>query len=104
MGEVEAQACGIDERTGLLDVGAENLAQRGVEQVGAGVVAADRVAALAVNDRVYVVADGQRCLSTALCARTPCTGRTAACDLGNCVLPSGEVNQPVSPIWPPESP
>ena len=42
--EVEAQAIGRHERARLLDVRAEHLAQRRVEQVGAGVVAARRVA------------------------------------------------------------
>ena len=59
VGEVEAQAVGIDQRAGLLDVRAQNLAQRGVEQVRAGVVAADGVAALAIDDGVDVVADGE---------------------------------------------
>ena len=42
----------IDERAGLLDVRAEDLAQRGVEQMRAGVVAHDGVAAFAVDDGV----------------------------------------------------
>ena len=39
--EVEAQPVGRDQRSGLLDVGPEHLPQGPVEQVGAGVVAAD---------------------------------------------------------------
>ena len=42
--EVEAQPVGVDERALLLDVLAEHLAQRPVEEVGGGVVAADGVA------------------------------------------------------------
>ena len=49
MAEVEAQPIGADERAGLLDVLAEHRAQRVVQQVGAGVVAADGVAALDVD-------------------------------------------------------
>ncbi len=44
--EVEPQAVGRDERTLLAHVVAEHLSQRPVEQVGAGVVAPDRLAAL----------------------------------------------------------
>jgi len=40
-------------------VGAEDLAERGVEQVGSGVVAADGVAAGFINDGADVVADGE---------------------------------------------
>ena len=40
--EVEAQAIGRDERSRLLHVRAEHLAQRGMEQVRGGVVAPDR--------------------------------------------------------------
>ena len=39
MVEVEAQASGVAQRAGLPDVGPEDGAQRGVEQVGAAVVA-----------------------------------------------------------------
>ncbi len=47
--EVEAQPVRADVRAGLLDVGAEHLAQRPVQDVGRGVVAADRVAARSVD-------------------------------------------------------
>jgi hypothetical protein len=59
VGEVEAQAVGMDRRAGLLDVGAEDLAERGVEEVGSGVVAADGVAAFSVHYSADVVTDGQ---------------------------------------------
>ena len=49
--EVEAQPVGRDQRAGLLDVVAEHLAQRVVQQVGGGVVAADGVAAVDVDRR-----------------------------------------------------
>ena len=41
--EVEAQPIGRDERAGLFDVRAEHVAQRGMQQVRGGVVAARRV-------------------------------------------------------------
>jgi hypothetical protein len=44
VGEVEAQARRLDDAAGLLDVRAEHLAQRGVEQVGGGVIALGREA------------------------------------------------------------
>ncbi len=47
--EVEAQAVGVDQRALLLHVLAEHLAQRPVQDVGAGVVATDGVAALDVD-------------------------------------------------------
>ena len=53
--EVEAQAVGRDERTRLLHVLAEHLAQRPVQQVRAGVVPADRVAPLDVDGRDRVL-------------------------------------------------
>ena len=51
VGEVEPQAVGLDQRAGLLDVAAEHLAQGMVQEVGGGVVAADRVAAGDVDAR-----------------------------------------------------
>ena len=44
MSEVETQAAGIHHAAGLLDVRAQHLAQRGVEQVSRGVIAAGGVA------------------------------------------------------------
>ena len=48
---------GIDQRARLLDVRAQHIAQRGVEQVRAGVVAHGRVADLVVDHGVDFVAD-----------------------------------------------
>ena len=39
MREIEAQAAGLDHAAGLLDVRAEHLAQRGVQQMRGGVIA-----------------------------------------------------------------
>ena len=47
--EVEAEPVGADHRAGLLHVLAEHLAQRVVQQVGGGVVAADRGAPIGVD-------------------------------------------------------
>ena len=47
--EVEPQPVGRHQRALLLHMGAEHLAQRPVQDVGAGVVAADGVAAVAVD-------------------------------------------------------
>ena len=47
--EVESQPIGRDERAGLLHVRPEHLAQRGVQQVRGGVIAADRIAARGVD-------------------------------------------------------
>ena len=47
--EVEPQAVGRDQRTLLLHVVAEHLAQRPVQDVGAGVVAPDRVAPIDID-------------------------------------------------------
>ena len=54
--EVEAQSIGCDERARLLDVRAQNLPERGVEQVRRGVIAPDRIAARGVDRRGDVVA------------------------------------------------
>ncbi len=51
VGEVEPQPVGTDPRAGLLDVLAEHLAQRPVQDVRAGVVLADRVAPIGVDRR-----------------------------------------------------
>ncbi len=56
VGEVEAQVLRINKRAGLLDVGAESLAQRGVEEVGAGVIADGGGAEVGINDGVDAVA------------------------------------------------
>ena len=60
MAEVEAQPIGRDERTRLLHVRTEHLAQRPVQDVGRGVVAADAVAADAVDRGGDGVAFGDR--------------------------------------------
>ena len=60
MAEVEAQPIGRHHRAGLLHVRAEHLAQRPVQDVGGGVVAADAVAAHGVDRGFHLVADLDR--------------------------------------------
>src|SRR5690606_19688861 len=60
--EVEPQPVGRDQRALLLDVLAQHLAQGPVEDVGAGVVAPDGVAPLAVDAGVGLLADLDRAL------------------------------------------
>ena len=50
VGKVKTQTIGRHQRTGLLDVLAQNIAQLAVEQVGGGVVAGDIHAALGIDD------------------------------------------------------
>ncbi len=54
--KIKAQAARIDQRSGLLDVGAEHAAQRRMQQVRAGVMAHGGPAPLAVDHRIQQVA------------------------------------------------
>ena len=65
--EVEAQPIGRDERTRLLHVRPEHLAQRPVQDVGRGVIAPYAVAPHAVDRGFDLVALGEH----ADCARAP---------------------------------
>ena len=56
MAEVEAQPVRGDERTLLFHVAAQHLAQRGMEQVGRGVVEHDMLAPVAVDGGDHGVA------------------------------------------------
>ena len=69
--EVEAQPVGSHQAAGLLDVRAEHLAQRGVQQVGAGVVAHGAGAPLGVD----LGAHHHAALEAAGLTRTWCTCR-----------------------------
>ena len=55
--EVEAQMRGIDQRARLLHVRAQHIAQRGVQQMRAGVVAHGGAADFVVDHRVHFVAN-----------------------------------------------
>ncbi len=60
--EVEAQVAGIDQRARLLHVRAQHIAQRGVQQVRAGMVAHGRAAHFVVDHGIDLVADMDRLL------------------------------------------
>ena len=104
MGEVEAQAVRRDQRAGLAHVRAEHLAQGGVQDVGAGVVAHDVAAQALVDARLDGVADGQRAGFEA-----PEVGNDAAVADGLRVFDDEYVAVPARPIsprsptWPPPS-
>ena len=57
--EVESRAIGSDERAGLLDVRAQHLAKRGVQQMRGRMVAARRIARVLIHIRPNDVADAQ---------------------------------------------
>ena len=73
----------MDRRAGLLHVRAQHLAQRRVQQVRAGVVAADGVAALAIDHGVDAVAHGQRLLEQGLVGADALHRQHAALNLGD---------------------
>ncbi len=74
---------GIDRRAGLLHVRAQHLAQRGVKQVRAGVVAADGVAALGVDYGADVIAHCQVLLEQGLVGANALHGKHAALNFGD---------------------
>ena len=104
--EVEAQAVGRDERARLLDVGAEHLAQRGVEQVRRRVIAARRVADVGVDLGGDDVARAKR---AARHTRTRwARGKSLRTDARACPSTRGRARRaremrPVSDTWPPAS-
>ncbi len=59
VGKVKAETVGLNERTGLVDMVAENGAQRLVQQVGGAVGAHDRLAATSIDAGVHLVADSE---------------------------------------------
>ena len=99
--EVEAQAVGRDQRTLLLHVRAEHLAQRGVQQVRGGVVAADVLAAGVVDLR----ADQRRPTCSVPPASVPicenAVPRLWVSATAKRAAPA--TSSPVSPTWPPDS-
>ena len=101
--EVEPQAIRRHERAGLLDVRAEHLAQRRVQQVRRGVIAARRVAHLVGDLRGHQVARLHApCSTCTRCSRgqpvalaTPCTMAANP--------PDSAKMRPLSDTWPPDS-
>ena len=71
--EVEAQVVGRDQRALLAHVVAQHRAQRGVQQVGRGVVAPDGLPALAVDGGQRVLPRLHLAVTRALCAISPGT-------------------------------
>ena len=100
--EVEAQAVGVDQGALLLDGLAEHLAQRPVEDVGAGVVAADGVAPLDVDGGGGLLAG----LDGAVGAAGP-RGGAGRAGRRSCRAPRptpvSVLMVPVSPTCPPDS-
>ncbi len=81
--EVEAQVAGIDQRARLLHMRAQHIAQRGVQQVRAGMVAHGRVAHLGVDHGVDLVADVDRLLRRDAMRAHTLHGIGRALDLGD---------------------
>ena len=102
LAEVEAQPVGRDQRALLRHVLAQMPAQRGVQQVGGRVGAADAVAAGGVDLELDRVADRER---PAL-ERPTWTNRSPSrfCVSVTCTTALPQRMVPVSPIWPPDSP
>ena len=103
--EVEPQAIGRDERSGLLHVRAEHLAQRRVQQVRRRVVAARRVADVGVDLRGDDVADAQRAVRRRgrdARAAGPARMRASPSTVADAPVASLTM-RPVSDTWPPAS-
>ena len=104
--EVEAQPIGRDQRARLLDVRAEHLAQRRVQQVRRRVVAARRVADLGVDLRGDEVADAQAgpASTRTRCARgRPGRIRASPSTVADAPLVASLTMRPESDTWPPAS-
>src|SRR5690348_3302717 len=81
--KVEAEAFGRIQGAGLLDVGAENVAQRGVNEMRAGMVADDAVAASGICFHGDTVADTQRFLGNDFVGDESRDGIVSAGDFGD---------------------
>ena len=100
--EVEPQPVGADVRAGLLDVIAEHPAQRPVQQVRAGVVAADGLAAFDVDRRRRRLAGRDLALDQAHRRGAAGSGRANVVS-STSARPVSVTIVPVSPTWPPDS-
>ena len=83
VGEVEAEAVLVDEGAGLLDVLAQDLAEGGVQEMGAGVVALGGGAVLVVDGGVDLVADCDRLEGEDLVGEDALHGLGRAPDFGD---------------------
>jgi hypothetical protein len=99
--EVEPEPVGPDVRTGLLDVVAEHPAQRPVQQVGRGVVAAGRVASFDVDARRRLLTRADRALDDP--GDVPAQVREGEGGVEHLERPVSVAIVPVSPICPPLS-
>jgi len=81
--EVEAQAIAVDERASLLDVFAEDLAQGGVEEVSAGVVAHGGGSHFPVDRCIYFIVDCDGLFGDDLVGEDALNGLGCAFDLGD---------------------
>ena len=101
--EVEPQAIGRDERSRLLDVRAEHLAQRRVQQVRRGVIAPRRVAHRVVDLRGDDLSTPEPSLFDADLVETRPSARLPEHPLDDAPPPSAPTSRPVSETWPPAS-
>ena len=83
MREVEAQMARIDQRACLLHVLAQHLAQRGVQQVRASVVAHGRAAHFVVDHGIDFVADADGLTSNDSVCPDALNGRVATANLSD---------------------
>ena len=102
VGEVEAQPVGRHQRALLADVGAEHRAQGPVQQVGAGVVAADGVAALDVDAGGGLLAGDDLAVEPLDAVADQAGQGVGGVDDGQACPVSVSI-VPVSPTWPPAS-
>ena len=90
VGEVETQVRGIDQRSGLLHVRAENFAQRGMKKMRAGVIAHGGAADFVVDDGIELVADVNGLLGNDAMGAHALHGIGHAFDIGDeCVVVFG---------------
>ena len=61
MGEVKAQAFGLDQRAFLADMVAQHALERGMQQMGGGMIGAGGAAAFMIHLQVHGIADGEMC-------------------------------------------
>ena len=98
--EVEAQLVGADVGAGLAHVGAEALAQRGVQQVGRGVVALGGVAGGVVHAREHrLLGSSVPCSSTTASAWSSPRRKTSSTRARQ--SPCSHSIMPTSETWPP---
>ena len=59
MGEVKAQVVSVYQRSGLLNMGSQNLLQRCVKQMGSRMISCGKGTVLLINSKRYLLADGE---------------------------------------------